>query len=79
MLKIYVECGMYPTYDANGNSIVRLKMSGMQEAILFTELHTQFEVYHRLPTLDERIEIRWVVPGKAGAGEYAFSDMQFFH
>lgn len=66
---------MYPTHDANGNSIVRLKMSGIQEAILFTELHTQFEVYHRLPNLDERIEIRWIMPGRAEAEVYAFSDM----
>jgi hypothetical protein len=45
-------------------------MSGMHEAIVFSETHTEFEVYDRLPVLDERIKLRWVVPGKEGAPEF---------
>lgn len=45
-------------------------MSGTHEAIVFSETHTEFEVYDRLPVLDERIKLRWVVPGKEGAPEF---------
>lgn len=44
-------------------------MPGIQEAIVFAATLTQFEVYQRMRDLDERIELRWVVPGKSGAGE----------
>ncbi|KAG6841357.1 hypothetical protein C0991_011900 [Blastosporella zonata] len=71
VLKLYIECGTYDTRDPEtGNPIIRLKMPGMQEAIVFSETHTEFEVFERLPTLDERIELRWVVPGKPDAGEF---------
>ena len=45
-------------------------MSGMHEAIVFSETHTEFEVYDHLPVLDERIKLRWVVPGQEGAPEF---------
>ena len=45
-------------------------MSGIHEAIVFSETHTEFEVYDRLPVLDERIKLRWVVPGQEGAMEF---------
>ncbi|GLB39842.1 putative alpha/beta hydrolase family protein [Lyophyllum shimeji] len=71
VLRIYLECGTYDTIDpTSGKPIIRLKMPGMQEAVVFNETHTECEVYHRLPTLDEKIELRWVVPGKPGAGEF---------
>lgn len=41
----------------------------MQEAVVFAATLAQFEVFQRMPGLDERIELRWVVPGKSGAGE----------
>ncbi|KAG6907042.1 hypothetical protein DXG01_010813 [Tephrocybe rancida] len=71
VLKVYIECGTYDTTDPEtGKPIIRLKMSGIQEAIVFSEAHTRSEVFHRVPTLDERIELRWIVPGKPGAGEF---------
>ncbi|KAG6860707.1 hypothetical protein C0995_008292 [Termitomyces sp. Mi166 len=67
VLKVYIECGTYDTIDpVTGKSMIRLKMPGMQEAIVFSETHTKSEVFQRLPTLDERIELRWIVPGKPG-------------
>jgi len=69
VLKIYTESGLYPSFDADGNPCVRLKMPGIQEAILFSQSHTAFDVWQRLPDVDERIEIRWVVPGKPGSNE----------
>ena len=47
-----------------------LKMPGIQEAVVFVDGHTRCEVYHRLPELDERIELRWIMPGSPEAGEY---------
>lgn len=44
-------------------------MPGIQEAIVFAATKTQGEVYQRMQDLDERIELRWIVPGKPGAGE----------
>lgn len=74
VLKVYIECGTYPTRDlVTGEPIVRLKMPGIQEGIVFSETHTEFEVFQRLPSLKERIPLRWIVPGKPGAGEYVFS------
>ncbi|KAF9450037.1 hypothetical protein P691DRAFT_811281 [Macrolepiota fuliginosa MF-IS2] len=69
VLKLYVECGLYDTKDSSGQSITRLKMPGVQEAIVFAATLTQFEVYQRMKDLDEGIELRWIVPGKPGAGE----------
>lgn len=69
VLKIYIECGTYLTTDASGKPVVRLKMSGIQEAIVFSETHTEYEVFHRLPELDEQIALKWIMPGKSGAFE----------
>lgn len=44
-------------------------MPGIQEAIIFSEAHTAFEVWQRLHSLDEGMEIRWIVPGKEDAYE----------
>lgn len=65
VLAAYVECGLCP--DAAGG--VRLKMSGIQEAIVFSECHTENEVFARLGTLDARIALRWVMPGRPGSRE----------
>ncbi|PFH47153.1 hypothetical protein AMATHDRAFT_7027 [Amanita thiersii Skay4041] len=71
VLKLYVECGLYDTTDSQtGRPITRLKMPGLQEAVVFVEIHTENEVYHRVRDLDVNITLRWVMPGKAGAGEF---------
>ena len=62
MLKIYVECATTPSRDLNGNPIIRLKMPGIQQAILMSETHTEREVYQSLPELDERVELLWIMP-----------------
>jgi len=63
VLKIYVECGL--TDNADGS--VRLKMSGVHEAILFAGRRTPYEVWELLDQLDERVELRWITPEKTGA------------
>ena len=44
-------------------------MPGILEAVVFSSLITPFEVYERLADLDERIVLRWLIPGKPGAKE----------
>lgn len=43
-------------------------MSAIQEAICFDDIKTSEEVWEMIEGLDERIELRWVIPGKDGAG-----------
>lgn len=69
VLRIYVECGTTPSRDSSGNPVICLKMPGIHEAMVFSETHTECEVYQRLPELDERIELRWIMPGHAEATE----------
>ncbi|KAI1787261.1 alpha/beta-hydrolase [Ganoderma leucocontextum] len=59
-LEVYVQCALYDAPDGQ----VRLKMPGMQEAICFAEERATFETFELLPTLDERIELRWLVAAK---------------
>ena len=44
-------------------------MPGILEAVGFSHIITRFEVYERLVDLDERIVLRWLIPGKPGAEE----------
>jgi len=69
VLQIYVECGIYLTKSAFGKESAKLKMPGVVEAVVFADTHTAFEVYERLVDLDERIVLRWLMPGKPGAPE----------
>ena len=70
VLAAYVECGLYP--DAVGG--VRLKMSGVQEAVVFSECYMENEVFARLGALDPRIALRWVMPGRPGLPELGASN-----
>ena len=45
-------------------------MPGILEAVVCSHLITPFEVYERLVDLDERIVLRWIIPGKPGAREF---------
>ncbi|TFK75633.1 hypothetical protein BDN72DRAFT_935522 [Pluteus cervinus] len=70
VLQVYVECGLFSTKDSDGQDVVRLKMPGIQEAIVFSETHTELEAWQQLPSLDERISLRWLLPAKPGAPEF---------
>jgi len=70
VLEIYVEYGIYITHDDKGNRVAKLKMPPAQEAIVFSETHTEREVYQQLPNLADHIALRWVVPGKPDASEF---------
>ncbi|KAF7762184.1 hypothetical protein Agabi119p4_8777 [Agaricus bisporus var. burnettii] len=66
VLQTYVEYALYNTKDIQGRQAAMLKMPGLQEAIVFAATLAQYETYQRLPDLDERVELRWVVPGRPG-------------
>ena len=44
-------------------------MPGILEAVNFSHVVTSYEVFERLVDLDERIALRWIIPGKPGAAE----------
>jgi hypothetical protein len=57
---------LYVTYSLCGDSQggVKLKMSGIQEALVLANRVPANEAWELLERLDERVELRWVVPGK---------------
>jgi hypothetical protein len=63
VLKIYVDHGLAP--DLRGG--FRLKMSGVQEAMVFSDGHVPYEVWELIDRLDEKIELRWIMPGHQGS------------
>ncbi|KZT67781.1 alpha/beta-hydrolase [Daedalea quercina L-15889] len=60
VLDVYVDRGL--TDDANGG--VKLKMPGIHEAITFTEVLTPYDTWDLVDSLDTRIPLRWILPGK---------------
>ncbi|TFY55640.1 hypothetical protein EVJ58_g8118 [Rhodofomes roseus] len=71
VLDMYVECGL--TEDAEGG--VKLKMPGIQEALTFTEVMTTYDTWDLIDTLDARVPLRWILPGKdAEASAQTFAD-----
>jgi hypothetical protein len=61
---------MYETVDEEGNPVIKLKMPGIYESIVFAERQLGHEVYDRLPQIEERIPIHWVMPGRDDADEF---------
>ena len=45
-------------------------MPGILEAVVFSHIITPFEVYQRTADLDERIVLRWLIPGNPGVKEF---------
>ncbi|KAI8989137.1 Alpha/Beta hydrolase protein [Trametes punicea] len=68
VLDIYVECGLYEAQDGQ----IKLKMPGIQEAVCFAENHVPYETFELLATLDENVELRWLVAGKLSPPEHEF-------
>lgn len=59
-LQLYVTYGLCK--DPQGG--VKLKMSGLHEALVFADRIGANEAWELLEKVDERIELRWIVPGK---------------
>ncbi|EIM87275.1 alpha/beta-hydrolase [Stereum hirsutum FP-91666 SS1] len=64
VLDSYVEHGMYST----PNGSVRLKTTGVQEAVVFAESLVTHEAWAVLDKLDEKIALKWIMPGEGGIG-----------
>ncbi|KAG2126603.1 Alpha/beta hydrolase family-domain-containing protein [Suillus clintonianus] len=60
-LQLYVTYGLCE--DSQGG--VKLKMSGLHEALATVDRIAPNEAWELLEKVDERIELRWIVPGKA--------------
>ncbi|KAF7363653.1 AB hydrolase-1 domain-containing protein [Mycena sanguinolenta] len=65
VLDAYVAHGLVEAPDGS----VQLAMPGLQEALVFEGTPSGAPVWDMLPTLDERIPLRWVVPGQPGEPE----------
>lgn len=48
---------------ADHRTVVELRMTPFDEALMFSDSRTSPEVHRRLPSLAEDIEIRWIIPG----------------
>ncbi|TRM57568.1 hypothetical protein BD626DRAFT_560288 [Schizophyllum amplum] len=59
VLDAYVQNGLY---EQDGQ--VHLCMSPHDEALMFAEGRTSWEVYKRLPSLTSDVELRWIMPGR---------------
>ena len=78
ILDVYVETGLY--LDENGRFKLKMSRESVcswilpraslllkhvqQEAMIFMEVRACFEVWDLFPTLDERIELKFVMPGQ---------------
>ncbi|KAG0698300.1 Alpha/beta hydrolase family-domain-containing protein [Suillus ampliporus] len=60
VLRLYIDYGLYE--DASG--CVRLKMSAINEALVYANPRASRETWESMERLDENIELLWVVPGK---------------
>ncbi|EGO01085.1 hypothetical protein SERLA73DRAFT_72055 [Serpula lacrymans var. lacrymans S7.3] len=60
VLQLYVDYGLTDTPEGE----VKLKMSGMHEALSFANDLASNETWELLEKLDKKIELRWIVPGR---------------
>ncbi|TFK53117.1 hypothetical protein OE88DRAFT_1734064 [Heliocybe sulcata] len=60
-LDVYLECGLL---EDCATGVVRLKMSGIQEAILFTDTRVPAETFELLSSLPPSVALHWVLPGR---------------
>ena len=70
VLKIYIEAGIYDTTDDEGNAVVKLKMPGIYESVVFAEQTVGHEAWQGLPNIPERIPIRWIIPDRSDVDEF---------
>ncbi|KAK2464528.1 hypothetical protein APHAL10511_003507 [Amanita phalloides] len=73
VLRIYVECALYPASDpsqrsqpqasSNSGPVIKLKMPPLHEGVVFAERHTSGKVFVNLSKLDDKIRLRWIIPG----------------
>ncbi|KAI5116417.1 hypothetical protein M0805_008492 [Coniferiporia weirii] len=68
VLETYISCCLTEIErdnDVNKSTQgVKLKMSGIQEGVVFSDGHVSKEVFERIQDLDPRIMLRWVMSGK---------------
>ncbi|KAG2159363.1 Alpha/Beta hydrolase protein [Suillus bovinus] len=60
VIRLYVDYGLYE----DGSGSVRLKTAPIHEAIVSANLRTSRETWELMETLDEKIELLWILPGK---------------
>ncbi|KAF9010776.1 Alpha/beta hydrolase family-domain-containing protein [Cyathus striatus] len=71
VFEVYLTYGLY---EDPKTRLVKLKCDPAWEASEFTENRTNAEIFELLPTLDERVELRWILGGKEGASNLVGGD-----
>ncbi|KAL4250991.1 AB hydrolase superfamily protein [Abortiporus biennis] len=61
VLDLYLETGLTEDTVRGG---VKLKMPGIQEAQVFSETQTTFEGFQLVSQVDEKVELRFIMPGR---------------
>lgn len=61
VLELYIEHALKPGLKGG----FRLKGSAIQEALLYSDVRTQYEAWELFDQLDERVALHWIVPGIA--------------
>jgi len=64
VLDTYVNCGLVTTRRGDENVGVRLKMPGLQEAVVFVDFQVSIETFELLESLDDKVDLLWVLPAK---------------
>lgn len=60
VLRLYVDYGLYE----DGSGRIALKTPPVHEAIISANVRTGRETWELMETLDENIELLWILPGK---------------
>jgi hypothetical protein len=74
MLKIFIECGLYETTVTTPTgatkSVVKLKLSKLQEAMLYVGGTSEVESLASLRNLDKSVRLHWIMAGAKTAPQF---------
>ncbi|KAF9446266.1 hypothetical protein P691DRAFT_733620 [Macrolepiota fuliginosa MF-IS2] len=73
-LELYIYHGLYDTTITTPigmhKRVAKLKLTSLHEALVFAGGDVLMEAFARLPELDERVRLHWIMPGAKGATEF---------
>lgn len=74
VLKLYAIHGLYNTTVTTPigahQRVAKLKLASFHEALVFAGGDVPLEAFSRLPELDERVKLHWIMSGAKGAPEF---------
>jgi len=67
VLDVYVNRGLVTVRNNGNNMGAQLKMSGLQEAVVFADVQVSYETYELLESLRDEVDLLWIM-GATGSG-----------